>query len=215
MLAFHGSEVFGVIVVEKHLWNSLLGKEGSKPTGAYQGSKIHGSNFSSRTILAYIISIFVPWHQRGKNCFYVPNPVKWRANQVENIQLKHILSFKITSLSSLVPLFLSSNLHSNSPALITSRCHPKDTQHFGTQTAKLLSSFSKYPKQALFFFKYLSIYWALFYFLIVTSLAGVQKNLEKSWKEVLKFSSCIGWSLTWSCFLKLSQTEGLWGTCEA
>lgn len=127
------------------------GKEGSKPTGAYRGSKIHGSNFSSRTILAYIISIFVPWHQSGKNCFYVPNPVKWRANQVENIQLKHILSFKITSLSSLVPLFLSSNLHSISPALITSYCHPKDTQHFGTQTAKLLSSFSKYPKQTLVF----------------------------------------------------------------
>lgn len=208
MLTFLCSEVFGVIVVEKHLWNSLLGKEGSKSTGAYQGSKIHGSNFSSRIILAYIISIFVPWHQSGKNCFCVPNPVNWRANQVENIQLKHILSFKIMSLSFLVPLFLSSNLHSNSPALITSHCHPKGTQHFGTQTAKLLLPFSKYPKQTLF------IYWALFYFLVVTSLAGVQKNLEKSWKQVQKFSSCIGWSLTWS-FLWLSQTEGLWGTCEA
>lgn len=90
-------------------------------------------------------------HQRGKRCFFVPNSVKWRANQVENIQLKHILSFKIMSVSSLISLRLSSNLHWNSPALITSRCHQKGTQHFGTQTAKLLSSFSKCSKQTLIF----------------------------------------------------------------
>jgi len=45
VLAFKSSEIFGVIVVEKHPWNLLLGKEGSKPTGVYWGSKIRGKIF--------------------------------------------------------------------------------------------------------------------------------------------------------------------------
>lgn len=178
MLAFNGSEIFGVTVVEKHPWHLLLGKEGSKPTGVYRGSKIHGKISPLWLFLlgkAHGIQLCPTTHRSGKHWFYVPNPVQSRANQMENIQLKHVLSFKIMSLSSLVSLLLSSNLHWNSPVVITSHCHPKGTQNFGPQTAKLLSSFTKCPKQTLIFWNICSFTEPYFIFLIVTSLAGVQK----------------------------------------
>lgn len=157
------ARIFGVIVVEKHPWNPLLCKEGSKPTGVYRGSKMHGTNFSTMAILVYRGSSFAPWHTKMANAVFVPNPVKWRANQVQNIQLKHISPYKMMSLSSLVPLLLLSDLCSNSPALITSHHHPKGTQNFGTQTAKLLSSFTKCSKQTLIFWNICSFTEPLFF----------------------------------------------------
>lgn len=94
MVAFNGPE----IVVVKHPWYLFLGKD-----GCVASVKNTWEQFPHPRYPAYTLPSFDPGHTKWQALFLCPTPCKVMSQASREYPAKCILSFKILSLSSLVP----------------------------------------------------------------------------------------------------------------